>query len=149
MPINGEQIVGAVCRALHAAHPEVPVYREPIDQDFREPCFFVWNSGTETAPVIWPKYRETHRIEVRYYPPDRNTQHGEGLDIGARLIETLAKVHIVEEGRESLPIWATEYARRIIDDAVAVSVTYRTEGFFYETRAGSMGGLDARTVAKE
>lgn len=69
MPIEGEQVVGAVCRAVHAQFPDIPVHKEPMDQDFEEPCFFVWNAGTETAPVIWPKFRETHHIEVRYYPP--------------------------------------------------------------------------------
>lgn len=149
IPINGEQIVGAVCRALHIAYPYTPIYKDPIDQDFKEPCFFVWNSGTETAPVVWPKYKETHHIEVRFYPPERNNQQTEGMDMGARLVETLSRITIKAGEQESLPIYATEYKRKFIDDAVVVSVTYKTEGYINETRAQSMGDMTADILEKE
>lgn len=146
--ITGEQIVGAVCRAIHAAHPDIPIHKNAIDQDFDEPCFFVWNSETETAPVIWPKFRETHHIEVRYYPPERNTLQSDGMDIGAKLVEVLSRITIKKDGEESLPIYATDYARKMIDEALAVSVTYKTEGFIKETRSPSMGDMTASIKEK-
>lgn len=149
IPVTGTQITSAVCRALHEKYPLIPIYREPIDQDFEEPCFFVWCNKTDTSPVIWPKFRETHEIEVRYYPPQRNSQHGEGLDIGADLVEVLSRITIKDGKNESLPIFATDYSRRIVDDALAVSLTYRTEGYFYKARAESMGEITANITPKE
>ena len=40
IPIKGTQITSAVCKALHGKYSQIPIYREPIDQDFQEPCFF-------------------------------------------------------------------------------------------------------------
>lgn len=147
--ITGEQIVGAVCRAIHAALPNIPIHKDAIDQNFDEPCFFVWNSETETEPVIWPKFREKHNIEVRYYPPERNTQQSDGMDMGAKLIEVLSRITIKKDDEESLPIFATNYTRKVIDDALAISVTYKTEGFIHETRAGSMVDITANIIEKE
>ena len=149
IPVTGTQSTSAVCRAFRAKYADIPIYKEPIDQDFEEPCFFVWCSKTETDPVIWPKFRETHDIEVKYYPPERDRQHGEGLDIGADLVEVPRRIRIKDGDEESLPIWATNYSRRIVDDAVAVSVTYRTEGCFNEARAQSMGDMTATIENKE
>lgn len=149
IPITGEHITGAVCRAIKADFPDVPIYREAIDQDIKEPCFFVWNSGTETAPVIWPKYKETHHIEVRYYPPDRNTQQREAMDTGARLLETLRQITIKSQRQESLPIHATECTRKTVDDALVFSVNYKTEGYFYEDKAQTMGDLASKIEIKE
>lgn len=149
IPITGTQITSAVCRALRAKYADIPIYKEPIDQDFQEPCFYVWCSKTDTSPMIWPKFRETHDIEVRYYPPERNSQNGEGLDMGAELVEVLSKIRIMHGEEESLPIYATNYSSQIVDDAVAVSITYKTEGYFYETQAESMGELTANVSGKE
>jgi hypothetical protein len=149
IPVTGTQITSAVCRALHERYPQTPIYREPIDQEFEEPSFVVWCSSTETNPVIWPKFKETHHIEVRYYPPERNSQNGEGLNIGAELVEILAKIVIQDPESQSLPIFATDYSRRIVDDSVAVSITYKTEGFFYEARQESMGDITASINTKE
>lgn len=149
IPVTGTQIISAVCRALRAKYADIPIYKEAIDQDFKEPCFYVWNSKTDTSPMIWPKYRETHSIEVRYYPPQRNNQNGEGLDMGAELVEVLSKIRIRHGEEESLPIYATNYSRNIVDDAVAVSITYTTEGYFYEERAESMGDFNANIGTKE
>ena len=149
IPVTGTQITSAVCRALRTKYADIPIYKEPIDQDFEEPCFFVWCSKTETDPVIWPKFRETHDIEVKYYPPERDRQHGEGLDIGADLVEVLNRITIKDGDEESLPIWATNYSRRIVDDAVAVSITHRTEGCFNEEQAQSMGDMTATIENKE
>ena len=149
IPVTGTQITSAVCRALREKYAEIPIYKEPIDQEFEEPCFVVWCNKTETAPVIWPKYRETHEIEVRYYPPERNRQNGDGQDIGAELVEALSKIKIKDGEEESLPIFATGYTRQMVDEALAVSLTYKTEGFFYETRQESMGGLAANVATKE
>ncbi|MBQ8038078.1 MAG: hypothetical protein IJ268_13900, partial [Proteobacteria bacterium] len=137
IPITGTQIVSGVCRAL-ANTFDIPIYREPIDQDFEEPCFFVWEQSTDTSPVIWPKYRETHNIEVRYFPPNRQSQHSEARDIGAQLVEVLKRITIRNGEDESLPIFATDSSRRIVDDSLSFSVTYKTEGYFYEQRANSM-----------
>lgn len=148
--VTGTQITSAVCRALRAKYADIPIYKEPIDQDFEEPCFFVWCSKTDTAPVIWPKFRETHGIEVRYYPPERDKQHGEGQDIGADLVEVLSRITIKDGEEESLPIFATDYSRRIVDDAVAVSLTYRTEGFIDQgKKAETIGGAVFNTQPKE
>lgn len=149
IPVTGTQITSAVCRALRAKYADIPIYKEAIDQDFQEPCFYVWNSKTDTSPMIWPKFRETHSIEVRYYPPQRESQNGEGLDIGAELVEVLSKIRIRHGEEESLPIYATNYSRNIVDDAVAVSITYTTEGYFYEERAESMGDFNANIGTKE
>lgn len=150
MPIKGTQITSAVCRALREAYGNIPIYKEPIDQDFEEPCFIVWCEKTETAPVIWPRFRETHDIEVRYYPPERNRQHGSGLDMGAELFKVLSRITIKDGEKESLPIWATDYSRRIVNDAIVISITYKTEGFFYEVEGESMGGLSTNmTTTKE
>lgn len=149
IPVTGTQITSAVCRALREKYAEIPIYKEPIDQEFEEPCFVVWCNKTETAPVIWPKYRETHEIEVRYYPPERNRQNGDGQDIGAELVEALSRIKIKDGEEESLPIFATGYTRQMVDEALAVSLTYKTEGFFYETRQESMGGLVANVATKE
>lgn len=149
IPVTGTQITSAVCRALREKYAEIPIYKEPIDQEFEEPCFVVWCNKTETAPVIWPKYRETHEIEVRYYPPERNRQNGDGQDIGAELVEALSRIKIKDGEEESLPIFATGYTRQMVDEALAVSLTYKTEGFFYETRQESMGGLAANVATKE
>ncbi len=149
IPIKGTQITSAVCKALHGKYSQIPIYREPIDQDFQEPCFFVWCSGTETNPVIWPKFKETHHIEVRYYPQERNSQHGDGLNMGAELVETLAKIVIHDAQGQSLPIFATDYSQRIVDDSVAISITYKTEGYFYEPRHETMGGVAANIIRKE
>lgn len=148
IPITGTQIISGVCRALARAF-DVPIYREPIDQDFEEPCFFVWEQSTDTSPVIWPKFRETHRIEVRYYPRQRDSQHGVALDMGARLVDVLRRITIINGEDESLPIYATDYSRRIVDDALSFSVTYKTEGYFYEKRAVSMGDIAAEVQPKE
>lgn len=149
IPVTGTQITSAVCRALRAKYADIPIYKEAIDQDFQEPCFYVWNSKTDTSPMIWPKFRETHSIEVRYYPPKRESQNGEGLDMGAELVEVLSKIRIRHGEEESLPIYATNYSRNIVDDAVAVSITYTTEGYFYEERAESMGDLATKIGTKE
>lgn len=150
IPVTGQQITSAICRALRAKYTNIPIYKEPIDQDFEEPCFFVWCSKTETSPVIWPKFRETHDIEVRYYPPERDRQHGEGLDIGAELVEVLSRIFIRDGDEESLPIWATDYSRRIVDDAVVVSLTYRTEGVIDQgQKAKALGGAVFNTQPKE
>lgn len=148
IPITGTQIISGVCRALASAF-DCPIYREPIDQDFEEPCFIVWEQSTDTSPVIWPKFRETHNIEVRYYPPNRNTQHGEALNVGAQLVEVLRRITIINGKDESLPIFATEYSRRIVDDSLSFSVTYKTEGYFYEQRAKSMEEITAEVQPKE
>jgi hypothetical protein len=149
IPIKGTQITSAVCKAINGKYSQIPIYLEPIDQDFQEPCFFVWCSSTETNPVIWPKFKETHHIEVRYYPQERNSQHGDGLNMGAELVEILAKIVIQDPESQSLPIFATDYSRRIVDDSVAVSITYKTEGFFYEARQESMGDITASINTKE
>lgn len=150
IPVTGTQITSAVCRAIHAKYPAIPVYREPVDQDFEEPCFFVWCERTDTSPVIWPRFRETHAIEVRYYPPERDSQHGVGLDIGAELVEVLSRITIMDDGTESLPIFAADYSRRIVDDAVAISVTYRTEGYIEQGKAAKpMGDVAADIMQKE
>ncbi len=150
IPIEGGQIVSAVCRALHAAFGEIPIHREAIDQDFGEPCFFVWCSGTQTSPVIWPRYRQTHSIEVRYYPPGRDSMQGAGLDMGARLIGVLARITIKEGEAESLPIFATGYEMQGVDGSLHIGITYRTEGYFDEGQAaGPMGGMAAQVIPKE
>lgn len=149
IPVTGQQIISAVCRALRAKYTDIPIYKEPIDQEFEEPCFCVWCSKTETAPVIWPKYRETHNIEVRYYPPQRNSQNGEGLDIETELVEVLSRIYIKHGEEESLPIFATDYSRRIVDDAAVVSLTYRTEGYFEQEKAEPLGEAVINTQPKE
>lgn len=148
IPITGTQIVSGVCRALANAF-DIPIYREPIDQDFEEPCFFVWEQSTDTSPVIWPKYRETHNIEVRYFPPNRQSQHSEARDIGAQLVEVLKRITIRNGEDESLPIFATDSSRRIVDDSLSFSVTYKTEGYFDEQRSASMGDYTAEIMTKE
>lgn len=148
IPVTGTQIVSGVCRALANAF-DIPIYREPIDQDFEEPCFFVWEQSTDTSPVIWPRYRETHNIEVRYFPPNRLRQHSEARDIGAQLIEVLRRITIRNGEDESLPIFATDSSRRIVDDSLSFSVTYKTEGYFYEQRANSMEEITAEVQPKE
>lgn len=150
IPITGTQIISAICRTLHAEYPKIPIYREPMDQDFEEPCFFVWCEQTQTDPIIWPKFQQTHNIEVRYYPPQRDSQHGEALNIGAELVRVLSKIVIIENNEQSLPIFATEYASRIINDALAFSVKYRTAGYFYEPpEAPMVGSLSANIRTKE
>ena len=149
IPITGTQITSAVCRALHAKYKDIPVYKEPMDQDFEEPCFFVWCSKTDTSPMVWPKFRETHGIEVRFYPPERNRQHGDGLDMGAELVEALSRITVRYGDEESLPIFATDQSQRIVDDAVVISLTYRTEGYFYEQRSDSMKGLTTDIKTRE
>ena len=150
IPVDGEQIVGAVCRAIHEVFPTLPIYKDPIDQDIEEPCFFVWESGTETNPVIWPKFREAHHIEVRFYPGERETQHTQGRNKGPNVIEAITRITIKHGKEESLPIFATDITTQMLDSAVAVSATYKTEGFIDQEKVvQSMGDLSTEITQKK
>lgn len=150
IPVTGTQITSAVCSAIHAKYTDIQVYKDPIDQDFEEPCFVVWCNRTDTNPVIWPRFSETHEIEVRYYPPKRDNQNSKGLNIGVELIEVLSKISVEYSKTESLPVFAMDFSRRIVDDAVAVSLTYRTEGFIGDGQTAElMGDLAVDAKPKE
>lgn len=150
IPVTGTQITSAVCSAIHAKYANIPIYKDPIDQEFEEPCFVVWCNRTDTKPVMWPRFSETHEIEVRYYPQQRDTQNSYGLNIGIELIEVLSKISVKYTETEDLPVFAVDFARQIVDDAVAVSITYKTDGIFMDGQTAElMGDLAVNVKPKE
>lgn len=127
--LTGTDVIKAVCSKLSQVFTDIPIYRERMEQDFLEPCFFVWISRTDTEPVIWPRFEQRHNVEVRFYPPNDLTQNAEALDMAARIIEALHSVNIEIKG-VTRPVWAIDYSHNIVDDALHVSLRYRTEGVF-------------------
>lgn len=147
IPIEGKQIAGAVCRVLAANFPH-PIHKDTFDQDFAQPCFFVWISKTETSPVIWPRFEQYHTVEVRFYPQARETAHSECLEMTEKLHEALHAISIKTADGESLPIFATEATARMLDDCLSFSTRYRTEGYFDTPHIEEMQELAADVLAK-
>ena len=147
-PITGTEIVSAVCTQL-ASIWDFPIYNERIDQDFQEPCFFVWCSQTRTEPVVWPRFEQRHDIEVRFYPDNVHDQNSTAAVKSIQLIECLHRILIPRNDSTPLPVFAQNYSSRIVDDALVFSVQYRTEGYFYETPAPKMGDLQDTIQSKE
>lgn len=145
--LTGTDIIKAVCSKLSQSFPDVPIHRERMEQDFIEPCFFVWIARTDTEPVIWPRFEQRHNVEVRYYPENDLTQNADALDIAGRLIESLHHINIEINGAE-IPVWAIDYTHNIVDDALHMSIRYRTEGFFGEPHAPIIDQMDAEILTK-
>lgn len=139
IPITGSQIISAVCRKLATKYPQ-PIHKDTFDDGWQEPCFFVWNSKTETSPVVWPRFEQSHNIEVRYYPKERSTQNSEFLEMGAALVDLLHVVTLREDNIEH-PVFATTADYRIIDNSLSFSTTYKTEGYFEQQPSNLMNEM--------
>lgn len=129
--MNGLVITSAVCRKIHAIYPDISVYREHIDDDFDEPSFFVWTSGVENSPKLWPSQFQTHKIEVNFFPVRGSCSMYETLlEIGSELSEHLARIE-VEIGSGTKAVFGSNISYNIVDDNLLVfSVEYKIETHF-------------------
>lgn len=148
--ITGLTVISAVCRKIHAAFPDVPVYREHIGENFAEPSFFVWTESVDISPFEPRKDKVLHHIEVHYFPKHDNTDmYAEMLNIGVQLIETLKSIEI-EVGEKNLPVWAIMPTYRIIDDnMLSFSAQYRIETYIAEKAQPLMAELDEEVGVKQ
>lgn len=145
--INGTSVISAVCRKIHAAFPEVPIYREHIGENFDEPSFFVWTSNVTPITLQHPHFALSHQIEVNYFPSHSDVNMYEHmLDVAVQLIECLNFVELVE-GKQI--VWGMSPDYKIIDNnLLQYSVEYRVDAIINQTKSPNMAVLDSYINSK-
>lgn len=140
--ITGISVTSAVCRKLHAAFPNIPIYREHIGENYSEPSFFVWTSNVQTYPHQGTKLIQKHWIEINYFPPHGGTNRYEEMqNIAIQLLEAL---HCIE--MDSLPVWSISPEYRIIDhDMLQFSAVFRIETDITDIPCELMGEIEQRS----
>lgn len=64
------EVVDGVIAALCDEFPDIPVYDEQVEQDLKQPCFFVRSVAPRQRLFLSRRYLRAELIEVTYFPPD-------------------------------------------------------------------------------
>lgn len=136
--MNSLTIMSAICRNLHAAFPNISVYREHIDENFDEPSFFVWTSDVTTSPMMNNRFIQNHSIEISYFPHRLNTsKYQECFQIGLDLCDVMRSITV-----DNKPLWANNPTYHIVEDShLQWSASFRIELFYDENKAPLMASL--------
>lgn len=64
------ELVDGIAVKLGEICPEVEVYRDEIEQGFKEPCFFILPLRTAQRAEVGNRYQRTHSFDVHYFPSE-------------------------------------------------------------------------------
>ncbi len=114
--MNSLLVVSAVCKKIHEAFPEIPIYREKIQSDFETPSFFVWCESFDTSPLQRKNYEITQHIVVSFFPSNNEFNKYAILnEVGLHLLSTLYSIN-VEYSSGSKPLLAFNPTFQIVDE---------------------------------
>lgn len=63
-------IMDGIAVKLGEIYPEAEVYRDEIEQGFKEPCFFILPLRTAQRAEVGNRYQRTHSFDVHYFPSE-------------------------------------------------------------------------------
>lgn len=80
------EIVDGIAVKLGEICPEVEVYREEIEQGFKEPCFFILPLRTAQRAEVGNRYQRTHAFDVHYFPSEPKKSSEETHAVASALL---------------------------------------------------------------
>ena len=129
--VTHDAVSGAVVRALVPIASGQPIYDERMLQDFREPCFFVIETGVTEEKQIGRYWMYEHRIEVSYFPvAQAMTERRLLSEWRLTLMQTLRRVFVdaymdSENKVVRLPVRAHGAECRWVEDHLVYYASYR------------------------
>lgn len=65
-------LISAICMALHTAFPSVSIFKEHVEQGIEEPSFMVRCVRPKQTLFRGQRYEQKNMFEVVYFPPMEN-----------------------------------------------------------------------------
>lgn len=101
------EIVDGIAVKLGEICPEVEVYREEIEQGFKEPCFFILPLRTAQRAEVGNRYQRTHSFDVHYFPSNEGKASEEMEAVASALLMGL---EYITAGGDLIRATRAEYA---------------------------------------
>ncbi|MCX7715042.1 MAG: hypothetical protein N2171_04875 [Clostridia bacterium] len=119
------------------------IYKETVNQDLTEPCFFIMLLSANQKLIMDKRYLKEHHFDIHYFPStqDKNT---EILDVVDRLYDVLEYItfgdsslrgtnmsHEVVDGVLHFDVSYNFYVRKttnVVDEMDTLEVNQKTEG---------------------
>lgn len=140
-------IIEAVSISLNEEFGEdYEIYMEEIQQDLKEPCFFISCLGANIKQIFGNRYFQTNPLCIQYFPKTAEKQR-ECNDVAERMWQCLEYIKI---GGEDNPIRGTNMKYEVVDDVLNFFVNY--DYFIYRIKTEQqilMENLEASANMKE
>lgn len=129
------EIVDGIAVKLDEICPTAEVYREEMEQGFKEPCFFILPLRTAQRAEVGNRYQRTHSFDVHYFPSNEGKASEEmeavasaflmGLEYitaGGDLIRATRAEYEVHDGVLHFEVDYTVFMRRVEEEKPLMEV---------------------------
>ena len=123
------EVMDGVIAAIDSEFPDIPVYDEQVEQDLKQPCFFVRSVAPRQRLFLNRRYLRTELIEVTYFPPDEGRKRNAN-DVFERLFSSLEIIQAGQDMRRG-----TEMELHVDDESGTAVFTVNYRYFVTSSRA--------------
>lgn len=145
--ING--IIGGIAKALlNEFGEDYHIYTEEIEQDFKEPCFFISSIRAAEKQVLNRRYKFSQSFVVQYFPKSKKNINEEMYSIAGRALDTLECIEQLGTD-ESTTLRGIERNYKIVDGVLNLFVDYNFYAYKEITEHEFMEHLKIENVGGE
>lgn len=121
VPITIDDIRKGIMRKINTFRDvDTKIYGESIEQNFKEPCFFIKELRSNQNRELGNRYKRSHSYDVHYFPdPDSNSKNQDMREVAELLYDQLEYIEV-----NSKLIMGQEMDHQIIDGVLHLFVKY-------------------------
>ena len=108
------------------------IYKEKTIQNFKRPCFFIWEMDVGQEKLMGDSYNLTYQMNVRFHPEETAEDLYSYLSqLGIELLESLARLDVPilvdNETERTKPVIGKQMSFNVVDGVLQMYVTYTTK----------------------
>lgn len=73
---------------------EYTIYTENVEQDLKEPCFFIFCLKPDNSQLIGNRYKRNYPFDIQYLPKDSENINSECNEVAEKLINELEYITV-------------------------------------------------------
>lgn len=126
IPMTSNVIKSGISEILKASIPEVTTrYTERIEENFKRPCFHIWQIDQSQTRILGNYYMRTHQMDVRCFLPEEGQYYYQLEEIADKLYDELEMLTVRNVDDQEARMWGREMRHNIEDSVLHFYVLYQ------------------------
>jgi len=141
------EVISAVCMALHVKYPRIPIYKEEVETGLVTPCITVTCDTPDNLKMLSRKRQITCNFVIQYFTGESINKKWDLMTKTEELYETLEVLPIVIDATHTVYIDGINRTCVCANGVLTFSVTYKVDRHLVNNSV-MMGEIDIRKEFK-
>jgi len=104
---------------FNAVNEEYTIYTENVEQDLKEPCFFIFSLKPDNTKLFGNRYKREYPFDIHYFPKDSENINYECNEVTEKLMSDLEYITV-----DGSLVRGTEMSSEIIDNVLHFFINF-------------------------